>query len=62
MEKQEAIYTLVEAKEQMDKANTKAEVLDLLDRTGTAVGYAPAFRALVKGLEPEKSVRYSAPA
>ena len=62
MEKQEAIYTLVEAKEQMDKASTKAEALDVLNRAGTAVGYAPAFRTLVKGIDPDKSVRYPAPA
>jgi len=59
MEKQDAIYTLVEAKEQMDKAKTKGEALDVLRRAGSAVGYAPAMRCLVAGIEPEKSVRWN---
>ena len=58
LDKQDAIYTLVEAKEQMDKASTKAEVIDVLQRAGSVVGYAPAFRALVAGVEPDKAVRW----
>ena len=58
MEKQDAVYTLVEAKEQMETASTKEEALDVLQRAGSTVGYAPAFRALVAGIEPDKAVRW----
>ena len=58
MEKQDAVYTLVEAKEQMEKASTKEEALDVLRSAGNVVGYAPAFRALVTGVEPDKAVRW----
>lgn len=58
LDRQDAIYTLVEAKEQMEKAATKAETLDVLKRAGSCVGYAPAFRALVAGVPPENAVRW----
>jgi len=58
MEKQDAVYILAEAKEQMEKASTKEEALDVLRRAGSTVGYAPAFRALVAGVEPDKAVRW----
>jgi len=57
--KQDAIYTLAEAKEQMEKASTKAETIDVLQRAGDAVGYKPAFRALVVGVEPDKAVHWN---
>lgn len=33
-------------------------MLRLLEQAGDTVGYAPAFRCLVKGLEPEESIRW----
>ena len=36
----------------------KTKYLQLLSETGDKIGYAPAFRCLVKGLGPEESIRW----
>jgi len=33
-------------------------IMAILLETGEAIGYTPAFRCLVKGLEPEESIRW----
>ena len=35
-----------------------AKAFKILAETGDKIGYAPAFRCLVKGLEPEESIRW----
>jgi len=49
---------LKEAKSKLETATTKQETLGILKDAGGAVGYKPAFRALVAGVEPEKSVKW----
>lgn len=39
-------------------AKVKADVLAILEETGDKIGYVPAFRCLVKGLDPEESIRW----
>ena len=56
--KDEAVGILREAKGKLEKASTKEETLDILKDAGGAVGYKPAFRALIAGVEPEKSVKW----
>ena len=40
------------------EANELAKCLEIIEQAGDKVGYAPAFRCLVKGLEPEESIRW----
>jgi hypothetical protein len=54
--KQEGIEILQVAKAKMDAATTKEEALTVLRETGAEVAYSPAFRCLVMGVEPEKSI------
>jgi len=56
--KDEAVGILKEAKSKLETAATKDEALGILKDAGGAVGYKPAFRALVAGVEPEKSVKW----
>lgn len=58
MTKEEAVKILAEARDKMDKAKTKEETLAVLKDAGSKVGYTPAFRCLVAGLEPDKSIRW----
>lgn len=56
--KTEAIQILEVAKAKMDEASTKDEALDILREAGQEVAYTPAFRCLVMGVPPDKSVRW----
>ena len=56
--KSDAIQFLQEAKERLAQAKTKEETLEVLRDAGAQVGYKPAFRALVAGVEPEEAVRW----
>lgn len=58
MTKDEAVKVLTDAQGDMKKAKTKEDALAVLKATGGKVGYTPAFRCLVQGLEPDKSVRW----
>lgn len=35
-----------------------ARVVKTIEETGDTIGYAPAFRCLVKGLSPEESIKW----
>ena len=56
--KEEGIAILREAKSKLDKATTKDEALGILKEAGGQVGYKPAFRALIAGVEPENSIKW----
>ena len=58
MTKDEAVKVLADAQGEMKKAKTKDETIAVLKNAGGKVGYTPAFRCLVQGLEPDKSVRW----
>lgn len=34
------------------------KVLNILEQTGDRIGYTPAFRCLVMGMEPENAIRW----
>jgi hypothetical protein len=54
----DAVHILNELGRELSGASTKAQVLNILQRAGTAVGYKPAFRCLVKGETPEESIHW----
>ena len=56
--KDEAVGILKEAKSKLETATTKQETLGILKDAGGAVGYKPAFRCLIAGVEPEKSIKW----
>jgi len=56
--KAEGIDLLKKAKAKMARATTKDETLAILKEAGSAVGYAPAYRCLVAGTEPENSIKW----
>ena len=56
--KEEAIKVLEEAVKKLAGVTTKEDTLAILLETGKVVGYKPAFRALVAGVEPSKSIRW----
>ena len=56
--KEEAIQNLVDARGKMDKAETKADVIDILQEAGAAVGYKPTMRCLVMGKAPDLSIKW----
>lgn len=56
--KEEGIKVLKDAKAKMAKATTKDETLEILKDAGSQVGYAPAFRCLIAGVEPDKSIKW----
>ena len=62
MTREEAIQFLTMQRDRMDDAIAINEpikvVLAILQETGETVGYTPAFRCLVMGLEPEESIRW----
>ena len=57
--KEEGIVLLKKAKEQLGKTDTKTDTIQILILAGKTVGYAPAFRALVMDVEPERAIRWS---
>ena len=56
--REEAIQYLTMQRDLITEANTASEFRRILETTGDKIGYAPAFRCLVKGLEPEQSIRW----
>ena len=54
----EAIQILTMHRDLMEEATTKELAMKILEECGDKVGYTPAFRCLVKGLEPEESIRW----
>ncbi len=59
MTKAEAVEYLTMQQDLADDAKTKEEHKAILLATGAEIGYAPAFRCLVKGQEPDSSIRWS---
>ena len=58
MSREEAIQYLTMQQDLAADCQTKAEFTKILAETGDSIGYTPAFRCLVKGLEPEQSIRW----
>ena len=58
MSREEAIQYLTMQRDLAEDCQTKAEFIKTLADTGQMVGYTPAFRCLVMGLEPEQSIRW----
>lgn len=56
--REEAIQFLTRQRDLMDDTTTKEDAIKVLEETGDVIGYAPAMRCLVKGLEPEESIRW----
>ena len=56
--REEAVDFLTMQRDLMDDAKDKTTVIRVLRETGERIGYAPAFRCLVKGLSPEQSIRW----
>jgi len=54
----EAIQFLTRQRDLAGDAQIIAHFVKILSETGQKVGYAPAFRCLVMGLEPEESIRW----
>ncbi len=63
LSREEAVQFLTMKRDQLDEVTNNSggspdEVMVILRETGTKVGYTPAFRCLVMGLEPEQSIRW----
>lgn len=58
MTREEAVEYLVGQQDYADDAKTVGEFKAVLARAGAMVGYAPAFRCLVNGVEPSKAIRW----
>uniref|UniRef100_A0A6M3JBT1 Ig-like domain-containing protein n=1 Tax=viral metagenome TaxID=1070528 RepID=A0A6M3JBT1_9ZZZZ len=58
MTREEAVQYLTKQRDLADDCQTASDFKAILLETGEAVGYTPAFRCLVKGLEPEQSIRW----
>lgn len=58
LSREEAIMYLTKQRDMAEDSKTKEEYRKVLEETGTMVGYAPAFRCLVRGMEPEQSIRW----
>lgn len=56
--REEAIQYLTMQRDLAEGAETKQFFIAILLGTGDKIGYAPAFRCLVKGLDPEDSIRW----
>ena len=59
LSKEEGIQLLEELKGQLDKTKDKTVAIEVLALAGRSVGYAPAMRALVMGVEPASAIRWS---
>lgn len=56
--REEAIQYLTKQRDLAEVELRKDEFIKLLLEAGETIGYTPAFRCLVKGLEPEESIRW----
>lgn len=57
--KEEGIALLKNLKEQLAKIEDVPAAMEVLALAGKSVGYKPAFRALVMGVEPEQAIKWS---
>ncbi len=57
--KEEGIALLKRLKDELAKIKDVPAALELLALAGKSVGYKPAFRALVMGVEPEQAIKWS---
>ena len=58
MSREEAVQYLTMMRDLMVDTTSKEQAIELLRAAGETVGYTPAFRCLVKGLESEESIRW----
>lgn len=58
MTREEAIQFLTMQRDLLDEVTSAAEYKAILLEAGNKVGYTPAFRCLVKGQDPEESIRW----
>jgi len=58
MEKKEAVELLEASKEKLELVETKSETLQILAFVGKQIGFKPAFRCLVNGVDPDQSVKW----
>lgn len=58
MTREEAVQCLTKLRDLAEVEVRKDEFAKILLEAGEAVGYTPAFRCLVMGLEPEESIRW----
>lgn len=60
MTREEAIQFLTMQRDYFEMAKTPEcnLALEILKDVGEKIGYAPAFRCLVKGLSPEESIKW----
>lgn len=56
--KEEAIQFLTMQQDLANDTETKQQFIDILLDTGVRIGYAPAFRCLVRGQTPKESIRW----
>ena len=56
--REEAIQYLTKQRDMAMEAQEVFQFKAILQETGETIGYTPAFRCLVKGLEPEESIRW----
>ena len=59
MSREEAVQFLTKQRDLAEDCESAQDFRKLLEETGDAIGYTPAFRCLVKGLEPEQSIRWA---
>ena len=60
LSKAEALQYLTMQRDHFEMASTPETklALEILKATGETIGYTPAFRCLVKGMEPEQSIKW----
>lgn len=56
--REEAVQYLTKQRDMAMEAQEVFQFKAILLETGETIGYTPAFRCLVKGLEPEESIRW----
>lgn len=61
LSREEAIKKLTMRRDQFEDAKKEGDfnmAMDFLGYAGDEVGYTPAFRCIVKGLDPEQAIRW----
>jgi len=58
VQRENAIFALIEAQSKMAEATTKEQVLAIMKEAGKAATYTPTFRCLVMGMSPEESIKW----
>lgn len=59
LSKEEGIELLRQLKEQLGKTEKTKDAIPVIALAGKSVGYKPAFRALIMGVEPEQAIKWS---